>query len=86
LKGRYSTSIKDVSWGYKLHRSDQSFNSLQDGKTRARMVCGGYTPKLYDRHFLDMHNSNEFEHLLDEAAFISESHYTDVEKYFSSIQ
>jgi len=50
--GKQSTSRSSDTWSYKENGPAQRFTFLMDYKRRIRKVWGGYTPKLYDGHFL----------------------------------
>ena len=46
---------KSPSWSYKLNSIGRRYMVLCDGKRKVRKLWGGYSPKIYDGHFLEMH-------------------------------
>lgn len=48
-------SKKELYWSYKKNRPARRFMFLQDGKSRIRRMWGGYSPKVYDGTWLELH-------------------------------
>lgn len=47
-------SKKDADFSYKLDRLGRRYMFVRDGLGRVRRIWGGYSPKLYDGHFIEL--------------------------------
>jgi len=47
-------SRKSPDWSYKLNRYGRRYMVFLDARTRIRWVGGGYSPKVYDSHYINM--------------------------------
>jgi DDE superfamily endonuclease len=54
LPGRSSVSKKDPSWSYKLNSPAQRYQVVCDASLQVRGIWGGYSPKIYDGHWVNM--------------------------------
>jgi hypothetical protein len=46
---------KSDDWSYKLNRPGRRFTAVIDASMCIRLLSDGYSPKLYDGHFLQSH-------------------------------
>lgn len=74
LIGKQSTSKKDDSWSYKANSPAQRYMVLVDAKGIIRRWWGGYTPKLYDGHFVQ-NRKRWFEQKLKGAGVVADQHF-----------
>jgi hypothetical protein len=54
LKGKATMSRKSKKWSYKLNSPGQRYLFLFDGKGQIRKYWGGYSPKVYDAHMVQI--------------------------------
>lgn len=85
LKGKYSISKKDKSWSYKLGCPGQRYMTIVDGRTRFRYVEGGYSPKLFDGHFLKL-KKNELKKNFKDGVVLADSHFSMGRSLFKKIK
>jgi len=71
-------------WSFKLNSSGQRFMTLQDAHSRVLKVWGGYSPKLYDGHFLRSHH--DFFESLSGAKVIGDNHFEMGKKLFKNVK
>jgi len=71
VKGKKKTG-KD--WSYKCNSKGRRYMILRDGKGRIRKMWGGYSPKVFDGHFL-MILKEWFEENLKGAGVIGDQHF-----------
>lgn len=84
-KERYrGMSRKSTDWSFKLNRPGRRFMFLRDGKGRIRKLWGGYSPKLYDGDFLDLHR-RPLESELNGAKIIADTHFAVGKKMFENV-
>ena len=68
-------SRKSEWWSFKLNRPGSRFMVLMDARRRVRMVWGGYSPKLYDGHFVEM-KKEWFLSNCPNDVFITDNHFS----------
>jgi predicted transposase YbfD/YdcC len=54
FRGKSKISKKSADWSYKANGGGQRYMIVYDGKGLIKRVWGGYSPKLYDGHFLKL--------------------------------
>lgn len=74
LKGKSSTSKKDMSWSYKANGPAQRYMLLVDTAGTPRYLHGGYSPKLYDGHWVEA-RSDWFDDRLAGATIYGDEHF-----------
>lgn len=52
--GKASTSRKDMNWSYKCNSPGRRYMAFSDVTGKPLRVFGGYSPKLYDGHWVDI--------------------------------
>lgn len=68
-------STKKAYWSYKCNRPARRFMFLQDGKSRIRKMWGGYSPKVHDSTWLEMHKEWIVRHL-NGARILADNHFS----------
>lgn len=76
---------KDPYWSYKENTLGSRFMFILDGKGRIRKAWGGYSPKVYDSHFLEI-QKDWIEENMSGAGFIADSHFKSASKLFKNIE
>ena len=51
-RGKYSK--KDADWSYKLNNKGRKYLVFRSGDGKIVKIWGGYSPKLYDGHFIEL--------------------------------
>ncbi len=85
IAGKRTTSRKDPSWSYKENGPAQRFMIICDAKTRVRYLKGGYTPKLFDGHFLKL-QQEDLEEKFKDAVIGADQHFEYGAKNFRKIE
>ncbi len=85
ISGKRTTSRKDPSWSYKVNGPAQRFMIICDAKTRVRYLKGGYTPKLFDGHFLKL-EKEDLEEKFKNAVIGADQHFEYGAKNFRNIE
>eukprot|EP00026_Physarum_polycephalum_P019929 Phypoly_transcript_22202.p1 GENE.Phypoly_transcript_22202~~Phypoly_transcript_22202.p1 ORF type:complete len:189 (+),score=33.19 Phypoly_transcript_22202:49-567(+) len=65
---------KDKDWSYKCNSKGRRYMVLRDGKGRIRKMWGGYSPKVFDGHFLELFGE-WFEEYLKGVGVIADQHF-----------
>lgn len=75
-------SKKGPYWSYKRNKPARRFMFLQDGKSRIRKMWGGYSPKVHDGIWLELHKA-WFEKRLKGARILGDNHFDWGTKHIS---
>lgn len=67
-------SKKDDDFSYKLNRYGSRYMCIRDGKGKVRKLWGGYTPKLYDSHFIKL-KRKKFNKRMKGVHMIADQHF-----------
>lgn len=65
---------KDPDWSYKCNSKGRRYMVLTDGRGRIKKMWGGYSPKVYDGHFLQL-TRKWFEKRLKGSGVIADQHF-----------
>lgn len=65
---------RSAYWSFKLNRPARRFMIIRDGKKQIRKIWGGYSPKVYDGIWLEMHKE-WLEANLQGAAVLADCHF-----------
>ena len=84
LKGSRKASTKDLMWSYKLNKLGLRFLAVFDAKGEVRFISPGYSPKIYDGHWLDM-NRPLLEEKFKGATVIADTHFEKGESMFNNL-
>jgi len=85
LTGKKSVSRKDSSWSYKKNSPGRRYMVVEDGERRVRKIWGGYSPKIYDRNFIEA-IKEEFRSSFKGATFIADQHFGSCKKFFRDVE
>jgi hypothetical protein len=85
LAGMSTTSKKYPSWSYKENCPAQRYMIITDASTRIRYFRVGYTPKLYDGHFLKLYQE-ELGDKFENPIIAGNQHFDYGAKNFRKIQ
>jgi hypothetical protein len=85
LKGKRFMSRKSRHWSYKLNAPGRRYMFLCDGKGRIRKIWGGYSPKVYDGHFIET-RKKWFEQKLAGAEVIADQHFRWGQKHLRQVK
>jgi hypothetical protein len=64
-----------------MKRPGQRFMTIQDGKGLILKVFGGYSPKVFDAHFMN-HNKQFLEEEMKGAVMLGDEHFRTTSQYF----
>ena len=67
-------SRKDPDYSYKLWRLGRRYMFVQDAQSQILRIWGGYSPKLYDGHFVELMHQ-QIERDFDSADIIADQHF-----------
>ena len=84
LVGKRSSSTSNLFWSYKLNKLGLRFMAIIDGKGEIRFLSPGYTPKLYDGHWLEM-NRRLLEEKFAGSTIIGDTHFEKGEHLFKNL-
>ena len=84
LAGTRSSSKKDLFWSWKLNKLGVRFMVLLDGNGQIRFITPGYTPKLYDGHWLEA-NKYFIEEKFKGGTIIGDTHFEKGEHLFTNV-
>lgn len=85
LTGRRTTKKKSPDWSYKCNGPGRRYMCIQDARRRIKKIWGGYSPKIYDSHFIEAYKE-DFESTFKGATFLADSHFQLANKFFSNIR
>ena len=68
-------------WSGKLKHAARRFMVLRDGKGRIRHLWGGYSPKVYDGHFIEV-NQEFFQEEIQGGKILADNHFSISKKLF----
>lgn len=68
-------STKSTWHSFKLNGPGRRYMAIRDGRGRVRALWGGYTPKLYDGHFVEL-NKRELDQKFKGANILGDDHFT----------
>lgn len=71
-------------WSHKENKPGRRFMVLQDGDRRIHWFCGGYSPKVYDGHLLEI-QKQFLEDNLKKSVIIADGHFILGRKLFDDI-
>ena len=74
LSRRAGKGVKDAYFSYKANSMARRFMLLRDGAGRVRKLWGGYSPKLYDGHLIELY-SDWMEENLDGGVVFGDGHF-----------
>lgn len=83
VEGKRSVSRKSSRWSYKLNAPGRRFMTVRDARGCIVKVWGGYTPKLHDGEFLEVHKET-FLSSFDGSCFIGDNHFSKGKKLFKN--
>lgn len=76
-------SRKDPRWSYKLNRYGRRYMCFRNGRSCFALVFGGYSPKIYDGHFLEA-ISSVIDGSLGSSSSIGDAHFEYANQSFRS--
>ena len=85
ITGRKRVRKKSSDWSYKLNRPALRYMIIRDGAGNICRVWGGYTPKLYDGDFLEVHK-DEIEHDFTYGVILADNHFSRDKKLFTNVK
>jgi len=85
LEGKRSVSRKSPKWSYKCNRPAQRFMFVRDGKGKIRKLWGGYSPKIYDGHWLQA-QKEWLEEKLAGAVVVADNHFLWGKKHLKKVK
>jgi hypothetical protein len=74
LQRAQGSSTRDSDWSFKENSPAQRWMVLSDAQGRIRRAYGGYSPKLYDSHWLEF-KKRTLERKLEGATVIADQHF-----------
>lgn len=77
---RGSCSRKGSDYSPKTKCKGRRYQFISDANSRIRCLLGGYSPKVYDAHYVE-HNKYMFEQLFRGAVIIADTHYKPKTKF-----
>ena len=81
LVGKYHTQKTNKLWSYKLNGPGRRYQLLTDANGVPIKIWGGFSPKLYDGHWLSA-KRNWFEKRLNGAVVLADCHYWSAQDEF----
>jgi len=75
---------KSPWYSYKLKQAGQRYMFIRNGQSKIVQIWGGYSPKVYDGHWLKDHKTELNEHYKG-AVMIADNHFTQGKKVFTNI-
>jgi DDE superfamily endonuclease len=83
---KFKGYTKKSPWhSYKLNRPGRRYMFIRDGKGKVVKLWGGYTPKLYDGHFVEDHRE-EIDEKLEGATIFGDQHFTYGARFVKRVQ
>jgi len=83
VEGKRSVSRKSGRWSFKLNAPGRRYMTVRDGRGSIVNVWGGYTPKLHDGEFLELHK-DEILSYFDGSCFIGDNHFSKGKRIFKN--
>ena len=83
LSGNNSYSPKDLFWSHKKNGVGLRFMAIVDGKSKVRFLSNGYSPKVYDGHWLEI-NKHIIEEKLLGSTIIADKYFEKGANQFSN--
>jgi hypothetical protein len=82
--GKNSLSRKDPGWSYKCNGPGRRYMALVDLSGCPRALFGGYSPKLYDAHWIEV-KKNWMEKHLAGATIYADCHFTSASQLLKNV-
>jgi hypothetical protein len=70
---------KSEHWSGKNNHPARRYMALVDGDTIVRRVWGGYSPKVYDGHFVEL-EKDWFDNTFNDVGIVADSHFHSVKR------
>lgn len=83
--GKKRTSKKSEKWSYKCNSPARRYMAITDASGRGRYISNGYSPKLYDAHWVQA-RQDWCERKLAGATVYADNHFYSAAKYLKQVR